>query len=88
MSAFSTSLDRLNERLDELTRQVLLVNEMVKTKQRFKNLSKEDKNNNSEKIEEFARECIEVLIHAPDCQMMIKNFAKRYEEHFKKPLNH
>ena len=71
-----------------MTQQVRLFNEKInETTQRFKKLSMEDKNNNGEKIEEFARECIEVLIQAPDCQMLMKKFAKRYEEHFKKPLN-
>ena len=65
--------ERINEMIDKIT-------------QRFKDSSMEDKTNR-EKIEEFARECTEVLIQAPDCKMLIKKFAKRYEEHFKKPVN-
>ena len=41
----------------------------------------------TEEIREFANECIQLLLRAPDCQMSFKNFAKIYARLFEKPLN-
>ena len=55
---------------------------------RLENLSLEDSDRDKgEELKKFEEECVVLLIHAPDCQLSFKKFAKIYATRFKKPLN-
>ena len=69
----STLFDRLQIDLEELKREQRKFKEgLDAVMQSLEKLTLED----NEKITEFAQECIEVLIQAPDCKMLFKKFAQ------------